>query len=127
MRLRQLRFCFTHSMSGAYLNYGNFFSVLLFRSKRNDRRKFMGVHNKHRDPSAVDPRRSSHDGRAAMFSLIVVIAIAAAVFAGFYLFSSSAPTRLADSFETVPPADSSARPMPRAMQRETRPTQAPIH
>lgn len=86
----------------------------------------MAVHNRHRDPGAMDPRRASHDGRVAMFSLIVVIAIAAAVFAGFYLFSSSAPTRLADSFETMPPIDSSAGSMPRAMQREARPTQAPL-
>lgn len=87
----------------------------------------MAVHYRHRDPSAMDPRRSSHDGRAAMFSLIVVIAIAAAVFTGFYLFSSSSPTRLADSFETMPPLDPNARPMPRALQREMRPTPAPIH
>jgi hypothetical protein len=89
----------------------------------------MAHHQKARDPRAMDPRRSSHEERAVMFSLFVMFAIAAAVFASFYLLSPSTPTRLADTsvgFETVWPIDPTARPMPKAIQRETRPTQAPI-
>ena len=86
-------------------------------------------HQRLRDPSALDPRLSSQDTDGTILSLIVVFAIAAIVFASFYLFPSPTLTRLADtsvSFEAMPPVDPTARPIPRAVQRETRPTQAPI-
>jgi hypothetical protein len=82
-----------------------------------------------RDPSAMDPRLSSQDGRATMFSLFVVFAIVAAVFAGFYLFSSSAPTTVADTSigpAITQPVDPTAPPTPKTQHEETRPAQAPI-
>jgi hypothetical protein len=66
---------------------------------------------------------------AAMFSLFVIFAIVAAVFAGFYLLSSSAPSRVANTSVSpafTQPVDPTAPPTPKALQEETRPTQTPI-
>ena len=76
-----------------------------------------------RDPSAIDPRRSSSDD--VLIPLLVTIAIMALVVAGIYFFASE-PTRVADT--SVGPAvpavtEPSATP---ETQREPRPTQAPI-
>jgi flagellar basal body-associated protein FliL len=78
-----------------------------------------------RDPSAIDPRRSSSDD--VLIPLLVTIAIMALVVAGIYFFASE-PTRVADT--SVGPAvpavtEPSALPTPET-QREPRPTQAPI-
>ena len=78
-----------------------------------------------RDPSAIDPRRSSSDD--VVIPLLVTIAIAALIVAGIYFFTSE-PTRVADT--GIGPAvrqltEPSAPPTP-TTQRESRPTQAPI-
>jgi hypothetical protein len=89
----------------------------------------MAFHKRRRDPSAMDPRLSPQDDSGPIFSLFVIFTIAAAVFAGFYYFSSSGPTKVAET--TVGPAvtrplDPTAPPAPKSTQEETRPTQAPI-
>ena len=78
-----------------------------------------------RDPSAIDPRRSSSDD--GVIPLLVTIAITALVVAGIYFFASE-PTKVADTGigpSVTQLTDPSAPPTPMT-QRESRPTQAPI-
>ena len=78
-----------------------------------------------RDPSAIDPRRSSSDDM--VIPLLVTIAITALVVAGIYFFASE-PTRVADTsvvLAVTQLTEPSAPPTP-TTQRESRLTQAPI-